>query len=364
MKLISVVGARPNFMKIAPLCRELKKYPSIKNILVHTGQHYDFKMSQVFFQELEIPRPHINLNAASGSHARQTSDIMIKFEKVLLDIKPSLVVVAGDVNSTLACSVTAAKLLIPVAHIEAGLRSFDRSMPEEINRIVTDSVSDVLFTTCRDANANLLKEGIPIHKIHFTGNIMMDSLLHNLKKAGSSKILSKMGLKNHNYCLVTLHRPANVDNAKNLKSILLALGSVSSLVPVVFPIHPRTIHNINKFGLSKTAAKFPALSLCEPAGYIDFLKLTSCARLVLTDSGGIQEETTALKIPCLTLRDNTERPVTVTMGTNKLISTNPARIVPECVKILQGRPKKSRIPPKWDGKTAERICKILHEFYS
>lgn len=359
MKLVSVVGARPNFMKIAPLCRVLKKYPSVKHTLVHTGQHYDYKMSQVFFQELHIPEPDINLGIGSGSHAAQTAQIMLRFEKVLKDIKPGMVVVVGDVNSTLACALTAAKMFIPVAHIEAGLRSFDRTMPEEINRIVTDSISDMLFTSCADADRNLVKEGIPESKIFFTGNIMIDSLLSALPKANETNILQRLGVSDDDFCLVTLHRPGNVDEKSNLAEILHGLGEISKLHTIVFPSHPRTMKNITEFGLLPVLRKYPRLMMCNPLSYLDFINLTAHARLVLTDSGGIQEETTVLGVPCLTLRNNTERPVTVAMGTNRLIGTNPARIYPEAIKTLTRPEKRSKIPPKWDGRTAERICKIL-----
>lgn len=360
MKIITVAGARPNFMKIAPLCKELKNYPSIKHTLVHTGQHYDYKMSQVFFQELEIPKPDINLEAGSGSHTSQTAEIMLRFEKVLTDVKPDMIVVVGDVNSTLACSLTAVKMLIPVAHIEAGLRSFDRTMPEEINRIVTDSISDLLFTSCADADNNLTKEGIPKSKVFFVGNIMIDSLLNALPMANENNILERLGVSADDFCLVTLHRPGNVDEKSNLAKILNGLGEVSRLCPVIYPCHPRTMKNIQKFKLLPILRKHPDMRICDPVGYMDFVNLTEHAEFVLTDSGGIQEETTVLGVPCLTLRDNTERPVTVTMGTNRLIGSNPDNIVPEALKTLEKpSPKKSRIPPKWDGKTAERICRIL-----
>jgi UDP-N-acetylglucosamine 2-epimerase (non-hydrolysing) len=382
MKVINVVGARPNFMKIAPILKVMSSYPQLNPILVHTGQHYDVTMSRAFFEDLELPEPDIYLGVGSGSHAVQTARIMVEFEKVLEQEKPNLIVVVGDVNSTLACSVVAAKLLVPIAHVEAGLRSFDRTMPEEINRIVTDALSEYLFTTSEDANLNLKREGIPEEKIFFVGNVMIDSLLQHLEKAKKMNILKKLGLiptelntastgeNPVHYAVLTLHRPSNVDDPKVFLRIIQALTQVSQHLPVIFPVHPRTRKQITTFGyqsffkgLETTSVESTKgfIGITEPLGYLDFLCLMSQAKFILTDSGGLQEETTALGIPCLTLRENTERPVTITEGTNTLVGTDPEKIISESYKILRGEGKAGRIPKLWDGKTAERIVKILLE---
>ncbi|NVL90059.1 MAG: UDP-N-acetylglucosamine 2-epimerase (non-hydrolyzing) [Desulfobacterales bacterium] len=373
VKIINVVGARPNFIKIAPIMDEMKKYPEhLEAILVHTGQHYDDAMSKAFFEDLEIPRPAMDLNIGSDSHAQQTAKIMIEFEKVLVEEKPDLVLVVGDVNSTLACSITSAKLLIPVAHVEAGLRSFDRTMPEEINRVVTDSISSYLFTTCEDANENLRREGIPDEKIFFVGNVMIDSLLRHREKARKSEILEKLNLSINSqakpYALLTLHRPSNVDDGETFKSILEALERISQDIPIIFPAHPRTQKQIDSFGLSDHFKDFTnnesqitnhGIHLLAPLPYLDFLHLMANAKFVLTDSGGIQEETTVLGVPCLTLRENTERPVTVTEGTNIVVGTEPKRIINEGMSILRGGGKKGKTPRLWDGQAARRIVDIL-----
>ncbi|HWP45748.1 MAG TPA: UDP-N-acetylglucosamine 2-epimerase (non-hydrolyzing) [Candidatus Limnocylindrales bacterium] len=382
MKIINVVGARPNFMKMAPILKVMSSYPRLNPILVHTGQHYDVTMSRAFFEDLELPEPDIYLGVGSGSHAAQTARIMVEFEKVLEQEKPNLIVVVGDVNSTLACSVVAAKLLVPIAHVEAGLRSFDRTMPEEINRVVTDALSEYLFTTSEDANLNLKREGIPEEKIFFVGNVMIDSLLQHLEKAKRTHILKKLGLIQKNlktapmvenlldYAVLTLHRPSNVDDPEVFLRIIQALTGVSQHLPIIFPVHPRTRKQIAAFGyqsffkdLETTSVESTKgfIGMIEPLGYLDFLGLMSRAKFILTDSGGLQEETTALGIPCLTLRENTERPVTITEGTNTLVGTDPEKIIFESQKILRGEGKAGRIPKLWDGKTAERIVKILSE---
>jgi len=327
---------------------------------VHTGQHYDAAMSQTFFEELGIPRPDLNLEVGSGTHAAQTAAIMSRFEPVLLKYRPDLVLVVGDVNSTLACSVTAAKLGVAVAHVEAGLRSFDRSMPEEINRVVTDALSDLLFTTCEEANENLRREGLPDEKVFFVGNVMIDTLIRHRELAARSAILAEMSLAPKQYALVTLHRPSNVDDEQALRAIVSALARIERQVPIVFPVHPRTRRRVAEFGLEAEIAGMKRLILTEPLGYLDFLNLMMHARLVLTDSGGIQEETTFLRVPCLTLRENTERPVTISQGTNCLVGMDERRIVEGAERILtNGAIRACRIPPLWDGKAAQRIVDIV-----
>jgi UDP-N-acetylglucosamine 2-epimerase (non-hydrolysing) len=353
-KIISVVGARPNFIKIAPIHKAFKAYSDIlEHKICHTGQHFDEKMSAIFFEELELPRPDFNLGISGGSHAEQTGRIMIEFEKILLLEKPHLVIVPGDVNSTLACSLVASKMEIPVAHVEAGLRSFDRSMPEEINRLVTDSLSELLFVSEESGMENLKKEGIPRKKIFFTGNVMIDSLKHFLPKIKESTILTSLKLKARNYILVTFHRPANVDNPEYLKGLIAFLNEISQHATVVFPVHPRTRIKLGETGLSANFGN--NILLLDPIGYLDFLKLTTEARLVITDSGGIQEETTYLGIPCITVRNNTERPVTVNIGTNILAGTNLGKVKEAALAILNGKIKKGMVPPLWDGRTAQRI---------
>lgn len=359
MKIINVVGARPNFMKIAPLIAAMKREPALEGFLVHTGQHYDEAMSQTFFDELGIPKPDLNLGVGSGSHAAQTAAIMVRFEEVLLARRPDLVLVVGDVNSTLACSVTAAKLEIPVAHVEAGLRSFDRSMPEEINRIVTDALSDLLFTTCEEADRNLEREGVAKHKIFFVGNVMIDTLLRHVEQAKRSTVRDRLGLREEPYALVTLHRPSNVDDPAALREILSAFANLERQLTIVFPVHPRTRKQFTDLGLEPALAKMARLRLIEPLGYLDFLHLMVHAKLVLTDSGGIQEETTVLQVPCLTLRENTERGVTITHGTNQLVGMKAQAIIAAAGRALTEQRKERRVPPLWDGHAAERIVEIL-----
>ena len=361
MLVVYVAGARPNFMKISPLMQAMDNRGDFESVLVHTGQHYDHNMSRIFFQDLAIPEPDFHLGVGSGSQAWQTAEIMVRFEKVLAEIKPDLILVVGDVNSTLACSLVAAKLGIPVAHVEAGLRSFDRSMPEEINRLVTDQLSDYLFTTCAEANDNLDREGIGKEKIFFVGNVMTDSLLANLAAAKQSDILKRLGMESGKYIVITLHRPGNVDNRERLGNIFHALNTIQQKLPVIFPAHPRTLKQITELGLSEQVKEMVNLHLIEPLGYLDFLFLMSQSRVVLTDSGGIQEETTVLGIPCLTLRDNTERPVTITEGTNTLVGSDPDRIVGEVMKILEGYVKAGKVPKLWDGRASERIVAVLEE---
>ena len=359
MKILNVVGARPNLMKMAPLVAEMSRYPEIEQQLLHTGQHYDDNLSRIFFRELGLPEPDIYLGVGSGSHAWQTAQVMIGFERVCQEVRPDLVVLVGDVNSTLACAITAAKLWIPVAHVEAGLRSFDRRMPEEINRIVTDTLSDLLFTTSRDADENLRREGIDPAKIFFVGNVMIDTLLRHRQRAAESDVLARFDLSSQSYALMTLHRPSNVDDPETLRGILSAIEALQRRLPVVFPIHPRTAKNLERFGMSGWVRGKQNLLLTEPLGYFDFLCLMDHARLVLTDSGGIQEETTILGVPCLTLRANTERPVTVSEGTNQVIGSSHQRILEASLAILDSQGKKGHVPELWDGRAAGRIVEIL-----
>jgi len=364
MKIALVCGARPNFMKISPLLRAIEKHNAcsetnlIEPILVHTGQHYDYEMSKVFFQDLELPQPDSYLSVGSGTHAEQTGQTMIEFEQVLFKEKPNLVIVVGDVNSTLATALAAVKLHIPVAHVEAGLRSYDRTMPEEINRLLTDAISDYLFPPSPDANENLKREGIADEKIFLVGDIMVDSLLYNMERAEESQILTRLGLDKGSYAVLTLHRPSNVDKKESLFQIIHALREISQRIPIVFPAHPRTRKSIESFEFMRFF-KDEHIRLIEPLGYLDFLKLEINARLVMTDSGGIQEETTVANIPCLTLRDTTERPITISQGTNVLVGHDAQKIITETFKILDGKEKKGSYPEIWDGKTAERIVEIL-----
>ncbi|MCX6157355.1 MAG: UDP-N-acetylglucosamine 2-epimerase (non-hydrolyzing) [Ignavibacteriae bacterium] len=367
-KIISVVGARPNFMKMAPLHKELLKHKNkVLHKIVHTGQHYDKQLSEIFFKQLGLPKPHINLGVGSGSHAEQTAEMMVKFEKVVLKEKPDLVLVYGDINSTLAASIVCAKILqngkpVPVAHIEAGLRSFDRNMPEEINRLVTDSLADYLFVPEEDGMTNLHNSGIESSRIFFVGNIMIDSLIGYLPKARKSKILKDLCITQKNYALVTLHRPSNVDSKSNFLNILGIFKHINKLNPdfdIVFPVHPRTIKMIEKFNLYSELDKVKNLILTEPIGYIDFLSLTVNSKFVITDSGGIQEETSYLNIPCLTLRENTERPITIKHGSNILCGSNGPNIVNEIKKILNGNAKNRRKLKLYDGQTAPRIVKVI-----
>jgi UDP-N-acetylglucosamine 2-epimerase (non-hydrolysing) len=363
IKIISIVGARPNFMKIAPIMKAFKSSGEIEPLLVHTGQHYDEKMSDLFFHQLGIPEPDINLEVGSSSHAVQTANIMKAFEPVVLEHKPDAVLVVGDVNSTIACGLVAVKLGVKLIHIEAGLRSFDRTMPEEINRILTDSISDFLFCTEQSGVDNLIKEGIAKEKIFLAGNVMIDTLLANKEKADESDILDKLGLKEDDFAALTLHRPSNVDDPDIFGGILDALEVIQNDMPVIFPIHPRTLRNMKSFNFESRFGQMPNLKLIEPLGYLDFLKIMSCARIVLTDSGGIQEETTILKVPCLTLRDNTERPVTIECGLNQLVGTNPEKIIHAYRKVMKTGVKQTNVPPLWDGLAAERITKTLIQHY-
>jgi UDP-N-acetylglucosamine 2-epimerase (non-hydrolysing) len=363
IKVLIVAGARPNFMKIKPLMKAITKYNArrgpnalmVHMLLVHTGQHYDESMSDVFFRELGIRRPDINLGVGSGSHAVQTAQIMMGFEALCEREKPDWAIVVGDVNSTMACTIVCAKMGIRVAHIEAGLRSFDRTMPEEINRIVTDALADLLLTPSEDADENLTHEGISQEKIKFVGNIMIDSLLENLPKARASGIQTQHRLEPGRFVYVTLHRPANVDGRSSLSAIMAILEQISRRLPVVFPIHPRTRKMLSEFGL--TPHSYSRLLLIEPIGYHDSLCLTENARLVLTDSGGLQEEATFFHTPCLTLRPNTERPITITLGSNRL--TRLERLLDDVDDALTGPERKGQVPPLWDGHTAERTLRHL-----
>jgi UDP-N-acetylglucosamine 2-epimerase (non-hydrolysing) len=353
--VLHVAGARPNFMKVAPLHRALLRWKGIRQILVHTGQHYDTRMSDVFFDDLGLPDPDVHLGVGSASHAEQTARIMLALEPVLISQRPDLVSVVGDVNGTLAAAVVAAKLRIRVAHVEAGLRSNDPDMPEELNRILVDRISALLFTPSADADANLLAEGTPPGRIHRVGNVMIDTLLAAKAEALRRPVLRQLGLEPEGFALCTLHRPSNVEVPATLTGILRALAAVAEHVPVVFPAHPRTRAALARLG----EAPGPGIRVLEPLGYLDFLGLTARARLVLTDSGGLQEETTALGVPCLTLRENTERPITVTEGTNTVVGVDPQRIVMEAGAILATGGKRGRIPELWDGRAAERAAAVL-----
>jgi UDP-N-acetylglucosamine 2-epimerase (non-hydrolysing) len=360
IKIICVCGARPNFMKIAPLMKALNRRSEFQTLLVHTGQHYDAKMSHLFFEELNIPKPDVNLEVGSGSHAVQTAEIMKRFEPVALEFKPDYVLVVGDVNSTIACGLVAVKLGVKLIHVEAGLRSFDRTMPEEINRILTDSISDLLFVTEPAGIENLRNEGVDSGRVHFVGNVMIDTLLANRSKAEQSNILEKLNLAKKLYAVITLHRPSNVDDMDNLGKIIAAFETIQKDLKLVFPIHPRTKKNIEGSALKDRVAAMKNLILLEPIGYLDFLKLTANAALVMTDSGGIQEETTILGVPCMTLRENTERPVTVTEGTNRLVPIETADILRHYQQIKAGRFEgRGGIPKFWDGRAAERIAEII-----
>jgi len=362
IKFLIIAGARPNFMKVAPIIQQIMKYSSdvanqgtqLEYRLIHTGQHYDEKMSDIFFADLGIPAPDINLAAGSGSHAVQTANVMTKFEPICEQEKPDWVVVVGDVNSTLACTLVCSKLGIKVAHVEAGLRSFDRSMPEEVNRIVTDALADLLLTPSIDANENLIKEGIPSSKIKLVGNVMIDTLVANLEKARSSQVLDRLGLVEKDFVYVTLHRPSNVDSQAGLIMIMSQLQRIAGDIPVVFSMHPRTRKMCEQFGIQLDEQR---LRVVEPLGYHDSLYLTQTARFILTDSGGLQEESTYFKTPCLTLRPNTERPVTITMGSNKL--TNLDRLSTDVDEVLVCSTEIGQIPPLWDGRTSERIINSL-----
>ncbi len=357
LRILNVVGARPNFMKIAPLMAAYRAADGIDATLVHTGQHYDETMNRVFFRDLGIPRPDANLGVGSASHAVQTAEVMKAFEPVLQAEKPDRVVVVGDVNSTIACALVAVKLGIPVAHVEAGLRSGDRTMPEEINRLLTDAISDQLFCTEQAGVDNLAAQGVRAG-VHLVGNVMVDTLLAHRRRAAASTVLDELGLAPGSYALLTLHRPSNVDRREVLTGLLDAIDAIGRELPLVAPLHPRLRAALAEHGLADRLAASPRLRALPPQGYLDFLKLMSEARVVLTDSGGIQEETTILGVPCLTLRHNTERPVTVELGTNRLVGTQPERIVAAFHDAL-AKPPTGRTPPLWDGKAAERIVAIL-----
>lgn len=372
MKIILVTAARPNFIKIAPLLRAIKKHNAsiernfIDPFLVHTGQHYDYEMSQVFFKDLHLPKPDIHLEVGSGTHAEQTGKIMIEFEKLLFQEKPNLVVVVGDVNSTLAAALAAVKLHIPIAHIEAGVRCYDKSMPEEVNRLLTDAVSDYLFTPSLDADENLRKEGIPQERIIFVGNIMVDSLIYNQEKANQRPIIEQLGLGACEYALLTLHRPSSVDDREVLSRIVDVVNEISSKLTVIFPCHPRTKKNLSEFGID-ISSKSDRFRVIAPLGYLDFLQLQMHARFVMTDSGGVQVETTVLGVPCLTLIDASVWPITVSEGTNIIVGNKPQRIIEEALKILNKSDTISQLPdighrfcPQlWDGNTAERIVETI-----
>ena len=357
-KIISVVGARPNFMKVAPIHKAFKKFEEqITHLICHTGQHYDEKMSKIFFEDLELPQPDFYLGVGSGSHAEQTAKVMIEFEKILILEKPDMVLVVGDVNSTIACSLTAKKLHIKVVHVEAGLRSFDIEMPEEVNRILTDRISDYLFVTEKSGLENLKHEGVPDKKVFFVGNVMIDSLIYYLPKADKSEIHYKLGISKGEYVLITLHRPSNVDTNESLEKLVNFLNRLAKERKVVFPIHPRTKNNLSKFNLLETLDN--KIILTDPIGYIDFQALTKNAELVVTDSGGIQEETTYLGVQCITLRTSTERPSTVDVGTNQLIGLDLDKAEVACLNVLNGNLKEGNVPELWDGKAAERIVELL-----
>lgn len=372
MKLVVIAGARPNFVKIAPLLKEVQRSPGIAPCLVHTGQHYDQVMSDQFFRDLEIPEPDVNLGVGSGSHTQQTAEVMRRLEPVLQEVKPGCILVVGDVNSTLAAALTAVKMRIPVAHVEAGLRSFDRTMPEEINRLLTDAISVLLFITEESARENLLHEGIADEKIHFVGNVMIDALQMFRPRWERSSIFNRIGLGSAPYAVLTLHRPSNVDDPLVLRNMLGALRELSRQILVLFPVHPRVKSQLMRHEnlLWRSPNEVESLPsegvVClDPLGYLDFVALMSRARLVLTDSGGIQEETTILGVSCLTLRENTERPVTVTHGTNKVIGTDPARISKEALIALESpAQRKTSPPPLWDGQASARIVKQLIESWN
>jgi len=357
LHIAHVVGARPNFMKIAPILAACAELPSLRSTLVHTGQHYDGAMSQLFFDQLRIPRPDVNLEVGSASHAQQTAAVLQRFEPVLLERRPDLVLVVGDVNSTLACSLAAVKLGIPVAHVEAGLRSFDRSMPEEINRLVTDAIAELLFVTEKSAIENLEREGVDPARVHFVGNVMIDTLLAHRAAAAASDVVERLGVRAGEYAVLTLHRPANVDAPAALRGILEPLSDLSRTMPIIFPVHPRTREALAVHAPLLSAGH--GIRLVDPLGYLDFVRLMGQSRLVLTDSGGIQEETTILGVACVTIRENTERPVTVTNGTNRLAGTTSEGIRKTIVEVLKAPTVVVPPPPLWDGRAATRIAEIL-----
>jgi UDP-N-acetylglucosamine 2-epimerase (non-hydrolysing) len=364
MRLACIVGARPNFMKIAPILRAFEKHDSLQPTLIHTGQHYDANLSDVFFEELGISRPDIALGIGSGSHGKQTADILVAIENVLVEARDrgegyDRMIVVGDVNSTMAATIAAAKLLIPVAHVEAGLRSFDRTMPEEINRMLTDSICDMLLPSEPDGVTNLKNEGHDESKIHLVGNVMIDTLLNQVKRAQQSTVLTDQGLESGQYGVVTLHRPANVDDKEILAGLLDVLVEISAKMPLVFPIHPRTKTRLDSFDLFEKLDSADNIKCLGPLGYNDFLRLTSQAKVIVTDSGGLQEESTALDVPCLTMRPNTERPITVTQGTSTLVGSDAVKLKLHLTEVIDGTYKQGSCPELWDGKAAERIAAIL-----
>ena len=356
MQILHVVGARPNFMKVAPVRLALSSRNFVRQMIVHTGQHYDAFMSDIFFRQLEIPEPEYNLGVGSESHARQTAEIMMRLEPVVLEKRPDLVLVYGDVNSTVAAALVCSKLLVPIGHVEAGLRSFDRTMPEEINRVLTDRVADYLFTPSIDGDENLLHEGIAKEKIYRVGNVMIDTLVRLLPHTGDSELLERLRLPDNTYALVTLHRPSNVDDPDSLSNIIDALNEIASDISVIFPVHPRTHRMLHDSDITRFSKN---LHIVEPVGYLEFLGLQRDAAFVITDSGGIQEESTYLGIPCLTVRENTERPLTVTLGTNILVGRDMERLKAEAKNILSGKAKTGVVPPLWDGRAGERIADVI-----
>lgn len=354
-----VAGTRPNFIKIAPLFRAFNAHPGLQPSIVHTGQHYDHRMNDVFFRQLELPKPHYYLGIGSGTHAQQTADVMVALETLLLKQKPDVVVVVGDVNSTLAATLAAVKLHIPVAHVEAGLRSFDRRMPEEINRLVTDTLASWLYVTEQSGLDNLQNEGLPPNKIFLAGNVMMDSLVRFRAQAASLNVIDHFGLAPRSYVLMTMHRPSNVDSPERLRTIIEALASVTALHPVVFPVHPRTQRNLELHGYWQSLSEHPHLHLIKPLGYLEFMSLMMDARILVTDSGGVQEEATFLGVPCATVRESTERPVTITHGTNELLPLSVTHIEHAVSRAFSGSWKTGITPPLWDGHAAERIADHL-----
>ena len=361
MKIVIVAGARPNFVKIYPIIKECQKSKYIDFFLVHTGQHYDTKMSDLFFEELGIPKPDINLEAGSNSHVIQTANIMKAFEPVLVKQQPDAVLVVGDVNSTIACGLVAVKMGIKLIHVEAGLRSFDRTMPEEINRVLTDVISDYLFCTEQSGVDNLIREGISEDKIFLVGDVMIDTLLSNTDKIKQSNILDTLNIKKNKFCFMTLHRPSNVDNVEALNNIFDAVGIIQNKMVVIFSIHPRTYENFKQFNFNEKIKKYSNLKIIDPVGYFDCLKLISSAKFVMTDSGGIQGDSAAFKVPCLTLRENTERPITINLGFNQLVGSNTKKIVERYKKICRSNYKDIKIPSLWDGKASQRIVKIIEK---
>ena len=359
-KICLVAGARPNFMKVAPLLNRIREHSNqLDAFLVHTGQHYDAAMSDVFFRDLGMPEPDVYLGVGSASHAVQTADIMVGFEKVVQVHRPDLVLVVGDVNSTIATGLVAAKLNIPLAHVEAGLRSGDRRMPEEINRILTDQLADLLFTTSPEAHDHLAREGVASEKIHFTGNLMIESLIQHQHRFNADGVLAEHQLSAGDYGLVTLHRPSNVDSPDALRGLWTMLNRLAERMPLLFPIHPRTRKMATSFGLNQS----DGLVLTDPIGYLEFMALQRDARLVLTDSGGIQEESTFFGVPCITVRENTERPITITEGSNVLAGTDPEAVFAESIKVLNGDVKRGRVPEKWDDGVSARITTLLEQWF-